>query len=56
MSEKNNRYKGVVGTIGFHLLALLALLYFALSTPLPLPGEEGFDEVDEVIVAPEGDE
>jgi outer membrane biosynthesis protein TonB len=43
MSEKNNRFKGIVGTIGFHLLALLALLYFALSTPLPLPGEEGVE-------------
>jgi len=43
MSEKNNRTKGVVGTIGFHLLALLAILYFALSTPLPLPGEEGVE-------------
>ena len=43
MSEKNNRSKGIVGTIGFHLLALLALLYFALSTPLPLPGEEGVE-------------
>ena len=43
MSEKNNRSKGIIGTIGFHLLALLALLYFALSTPLPLPGEEGVE-------------
>ena len=43
MSEKNNRFKGAVGTIGFHLLALLAILYFALSTPLPLPGEEGVE-------------
>lgn len=41
--EKNNRFKGIVGTIGLHLLALLALLYFALSTPLPLPGEEGVE-------------
>lgn len=41
--EKNNRFKGIVGTIGFHLLLLLALLYFALSTPLPLPGEEGVE-------------
>ncbi len=41
--ERNNRFKGIVGTIGFHLLALLALLYFALSTPLPLPGEEGVE-------------
>lgn len=43
MSEENNRLKGIVGTIGFHLLALLAILYFALSTPLPLPGEEGVE-------------
>ena len=43
MGEKNNRTKGIVGTIGFHLLALLAVLYFALSTPLPLPGEEGVE-------------
>lgn len=43
MSENNNRLKGLVGTIGIHLLALLAILYFALSTPLPLPGEEGVE-------------
>ncbi len=43
MSEKNNHFKGIVGTVGFHLLALLAILYFALSTPLPLPGEEGVE-------------
>jgi len=43
MSEQNNRFKGIVGTIGFHLLALLAILYFALTTPLPLPGEEGVE-------------
>lgn len=43
MSEQNNRFKGIVGTIGFHVLALLAILYFALSTPLPLPGEEGVE-------------
>ncbi|MEE4255519.1 MAG: energy transducer TonB [Bacteroidales bacterium] len=43
MSEQNNRFKGIVGTIAFHLLALLAILYFALSTPLPLPGEEGVE-------------
>jgi outer membrane biosynthesis protein TonB len=43
MSENKNRFKGIAGTIGFHLLALLAILYFALSTPLPLPGEEGVE-------------
>jgi hypothetical protein len=28
----------------------------AVEEESPLPGEEDFDEVDEVIVAPEGDE
>ena len=41
--QKNNRFRGIAGTIGFHLMVLLALLYFALSTPLPLPGEEGVE-------------
>lgn len=43
MSENNNRFKGIVGTVVIHLLALLAILFFALSTPLPLPGEEGVE-------------
>jgi TonB family protein len=43
MKENNNRFKGVVGTIAFHLLVLLSILYFVLSTPLPLPGEEGVE-------------
>lgn len=47
MSEENknsdNRFLGIVGTVTFHLLALLLILFFALSTPLPLPGEEGVE-------------
>jgi hypothetical protein len=43
MGEKENRLKGIVGTVAFHLLLLLAVLYLALSTPLPLPGEEGVE-------------
>lgn len=42
--DKDKR-KALAGTILVHALALLALLFFALVTPLPLPGEEGV-EVD----------
>ncbi len=43
MRDKKNRVKGVIGTIMFHLLLVLALILFGLSTPLPLPGEEGVE-------------
>lgn len=42
--EKNKR-NGIIGTLLFHLLLLIALFFLALRTPLPLPGEEGV-EVD----------
>jgi len=32
---------GLMGTILFHGMLLILLLYFAFRTPLPLPGEEG---------------
>jgi len=35
--------KGLIGTILFHLLLIIALLFIALRTPLPLPGEEGVE-------------
>jgi TonB family protein len=40
-----NKYKkhGVIGTVIFHALLLVALLFLALRTPLPLPGEEGVE-------------
>ena len=43
--EEDKRYRtgGIVGTIVFHLAVLLALLFLALRTPLPLPGEEGVE-------------
>jgi outer membrane biosynthesis protein TonB len=47
MSEENknsnNRTAGIIGTVAFHLLALLVILLLALTTPLPLPGEEGVE-------------
>lgn len=41
INEKKNRIKGILGTILFHVGLLLLLLFLALRTPLPLPGEEG---------------
>jgi hypothetical protein len=43
MSNKREKIKGVIGTIIYHLLVLSALLFFGLTTPLPLPGEEGVE-------------
>lgn len=37
-SEKN---KGMIGTIVFHTIVLLLLIFLGFFTPLPLPGEEG---------------
>ena len=33
--------KGIIGTIIFHTIILLILLFLGFFTPLPLPGEEG---------------
>ncbi|MDX1285862.1 MAG: hypothetical protein R3182_12655, partial [Draconibacterium sp.] len=33
--------KGVIGTIVFHTIILLLLIFLGFFTPLPLPGEEG---------------
>lgn len=35
--------KALAGTLFFHGVLLLLLLYFGFSTPLPLPGEEGVE-------------
>jgi len=42
---KFNKYKmeGIVGTIVFHAILLLVFIFFGLTTPLPLPGEEGVE-------------
>jgi len=43
--EEDKRYRtgGIVGTIVFHAIVLFGLLFLALRTPLPLPGEEGVE-------------
>ena len=39
----NDQQKGLIGTIVFHAVLLVLLLFLALRTPLPLPGEEGVE-------------
>lgn len=41
--EKDSKLKGIIGTILFHAGLLALLLFLGLSTPLPLPGEEGVE-------------
>jgi TonB family protein len=43
MEEKRYKTTGIIGTVIFHALILVALLFLALRTPLPLPGEEGVE-------------
>ena len=43
MKQTQNRGKGFAGTIIFHAGLLLLFIFFGLSTPLPLPGEEGVE-------------
>jgi colicin import membrane protein len=33
--------KGIIGTIIFHIIVLIMLIFLGFFTPLPLPGEEG---------------
>jgi len=43
MTEKKDRIRAIIGAIVFHLLLLVALIFMALTTPLPLPEEEGVE-------------
>jgi TonB family protein len=40
--DKDKR-KGIIGTVVVHIILLVSLFFFALRTPLPLPGEEGVE-------------
>lgn len=37
----SERKKGIIGTVIFHVIVLLLLIFLGFFTPLPLPGEEG---------------
>lgn len=43
MQIKKDEIKGIAGTIIFHALLLVALMFAALRTPLPLPDEGGVE-------------
>lgn len=43
MKVDGNRIKALIGTIVIHALIVLALLFLALKTPLPLPKEQGVE-------------
>jgi len=42
-NNKNNRIRGVIGTLIFHAVVLAMLFLLGFSTALPLPGEEGVE-------------
>lgn len=39
--EYSEKKKGMIGTIVFHTIVILLLIFLGFFTPLPLPGEEG---------------
>ncbi|MDD4141845.1 MAG: hypothetical protein PHR20_03490 [Bacteroidales bacterium] len=43
MTDKKAKLTGVIVTIVVHAIIIAACLFFALITPLPLPGEEGVE-------------
>ena len=50
-SEKKNKRKGIIGTLLFHILLIVAFLFMGLTYQIPPPPEEGisinFGYVDE---------
>ncbi len=43
MNRKKNKIAAIIGTVIFHAILLTCLFLFGLTTPLPLPGEEGVE-------------
>lgn len=41
MKQNKEHKKGLIGTITFHVIILILLVFLGFFTPLPLPGEEG---------------
>lgn len=42
-SQDKDRVRALIGTALFHALLLVAVIFLSLTTPLPLPGEEGVE-------------
>lgn len=42
-TDKKDRRAALIGTLIFHGIVLLGMLFLSLTTPLPLPGEEGVE-------------
>lgn len=43
METNSNRIKAIIGTILFHTLVALLFIFYGLTTPLPLPEEQGVE-------------
>ena len=43
MELNKDKYKGIIGTVLFHIALLILLIILGFSTPLPLPGEGGVE-------------
>lgn len=43
METKNNRMKAILGTIVFHAIIAMFFIFYGLTTPLPLPEEQGVE-------------
>lgn len=41
--KDKDRRRGIIGTTIVHIMLIVALIFMALRTPLPLPGEEGVE-------------
>lgn len=42
-TELKQKLSGILGTIVFHILVLCCFIFFGLTTPLPIPQEEGVE-------------
>ena len=50
MSFYEKHKRGIIGTIIYHVIVFLLLIFLGFFTPLPLPGEEGIFGGEERIL------
>lgn len=41
--DRKHKFRGIAGTLVFHMIIVMILLFLGFSTPLPLPGDEGVE-------------